>query len=78
MGLAVALRWCEQLRVLTAPSAFVPCPCSYYVPAQSRPELGQYFFAYAVTISNEGQQVVMLESRHWIITDGKGKIDHVR
>lgn len=51
---------------------------SYYVPAQSRPELGQYFFAYSITITNEGQRVVMLNSRHWLITDGSGKVDHVR
>lgn len=52
--------------------------CSYYVPAQSRPELGQYFFAYSVSISNEGDKVVMLERRHWVIIDGNGKLDHVR
>jgi len=52
--------------------------CSYYVPAQSRPELGQYFFAYSVTISNESSKTVMLERRHWVITDGTGKLDHVR
>jgi ApaG protein len=52
--------------------------CSYYVPAQSRPELGQFFFAYSVTVSNEGDKTVMLNSRHWVITDGNGKVDHVR
>jgi ApaG protein len=52
--------------------------CSYYVPAQSRPELGQFFFAYRVTISNESEDVVMLLSRHWVITDANGKVDHVR
>jgi uncharacterized protein affecting Mg2+/Co2+ transport len=51
---------------------------SYYVPAQSRPDLGQFFFAYSVTISNEGSDTVMLASRHWVITDGTGKVDHVR
>eukprot|EP00879_Flechtneria_rotunda_P005257 GHRR01005542.1.p1 GENE.GHRR01005542.1~~GHRR01005542.1.p1 ORF type:complete len:257 (+),score=66.84 GHRR01005542.1:129-899(+) len=51
---------------------------SYYVPAQSRPELGQFFFAYSVSISNEGDKLVMLASRHWVITDGTGKVDHVR
>lgn len=52
--------------------------CSYYVPAQSRPELGQFFFAYSISIINEGTKVVMLERRHWVITDGNGKLDHVR
>lgn len=54
------------------------CQCSYYVAAQSRPELGQFFFAYNVNISNEGSKIVMLERRHWVITDGNGKVDHVR
>jgi len=56
----------------------VLCCLSHYVPAHSRPELGQFFFTYTVTISNEGQDVVMLKSRHWVITDGTGKVDHVR
>eukprot|EP00882_Tetradesmus_deserticola_P003343 GHRQ01003539.1.p1 GENE.GHRQ01003539.1~~GHRQ01003539.1.p1 ORF type:complete len:269 (+),score=123.32 GHRQ01003539.1:152-958(+) len=51
---------------------------SYYVPAQSRPELGQFFFAYSVTVTNEGDKTVQLSSRHWVITDGTGKVDHVR
>ena len=54
------------------------CVCSYYVPAQSRPELGQFFFCYSVTVTNEGEKTVMLNSRHWVITDGTGKVDHVR
>jgi ApaG protein len=40
--------------------------------------MGQFFFAYSVTITNEGDKTVMLRSRHWIITDGTGKVDHVR
>ncbi|KAI8475969.1 MAG: ApaG domain-containing protein [Monoraphidium minutum] len=51
---------------------------SMYVPSQSVPTNRQFFFAYRVTISNEGTAVVMLKSRHWVITDGEGHIDHVR
>eukprot|EP00775_Hariotina_reticulata_P013614 gene13614-13739_t len=51
---------------------------SHYVPAHSRPELGQFFFTYTVTITNESPDIVMLKSRHWVITDGTGKVDHVR
>eukprot|EP00878_Enallax_costatus_P028939 GHUV01031306.1.p1 GENE.GHUV01031306.1~~GHUV01031306.1.p1 ORF type:complete len:195 (+),score=34.10 GHUV01031306.1:135-719(+) len=51
---------------------------SYYVPYQSRPEMGQFFFAYSVQITNESSKTVQLNSRHWVITDGTGKVDHVR
>jgi ApaG protein len=51
---------------------------SHYVPERSSPEQGQYFFAYHVTIQNEGQVGVQLLSRHWIITDGLGRQQEVR
>lgn len=35
-------------------------------------------FAYTVVISNEGGKRVQLRSRHWIITDGHGRIEEVR
>jgi hypothetical protein len=40
-----------------------PAPASVFVPQQSVPSNRQYFFAYQVTISNEGEAVVMLKSR---------------
>jgi hypothetical protein len=40
-----------------------PSPRSAYVPSQSAPGARQFFFAYRVTISNEGGDVVMLKSR---------------
>jgi ApaG protein len=49
-----------------------------YVPEQSSPETSQYLFAYHITIRNEGGERVQLQSRHWIITDGEGKVDEVR
>lgn len=51
---------------------------SVYVPPQSVPSNRMYFFAYRVTITNESKSVVMLKSRHWVITDGDGHVDHVR
>ena len=35
-------------------------------------------FAYTVNISNEGGIRVQLRSRHWVITDGRGRIEEVR
>lgn len=49
-----------------------------YVPEQSEPEKSHYLFAYHVTIRNDGDETVQLMSRHWIITDGEGKVEEVR
>jgi ApaG protein len=51
---------------------------SFYVPERSDPEQGQWFFAYQVHISNVGTQTAQLVSRHWIITDADGHVEHVR
>lgn len=51
---------------------------SVYVPAQSSPTEKRYVFAYTVRIGNEGSDVAQLRSRHWIITDAKGKVEEVR
>jgi ApaG protein len=51
---------------------------SFFVPERSSPEEGQWFFAYRVTISNEGGETAQLLSRHWIITDGDGQEQEVR
>ena len=51
---------------------------SAYVPAQSSPTNHRYVFSYTVKIANEGPQTAQLKTRHWIITDGDGKIEEVR
>ena len=35
-------------------------------------------FSYHVTISNESDRVVQLQSRHWVIRDSNGKTEEVR
>ena len=49
-----------------------------YVPEQSSPRSRRYVFAYTVRISNEGEEPAQLRSRHWVITDGDGKVEEVR
>jgi ApaG protein len=49
-----------------------------YIPSQSSPAARHYVFSYTVHIANEGSEVVQLRTRHWIITDGTGKVEHVR
>jgi ApaG protein len=51
---------------------------SQYIPERSSPKAGQYAFAYTVRIANEGEATAQLQTRHWIITDGEGKVQEVR
>lgn len=49
-----------------------------FVPEQSDPQRNQYLFAYTVTVRNTGEVAAQLISRHWIITDGEGRVQEVR
>ena len=49
-----------------------------YVAEQSAPRSRRYVFAYTVKIVNEGQAPAQLKSRHWVITDGDGRVEEVR
>jgi ApaG protein len=51
---------------------------SQYDPSRSNPGNSQWFFLYSVKIANEGKETVQLVSRHWIITDGMGKVEEVQ
>jgi ApaG protein len=49
-----------------------------YDPSRSSPQQSQWFFLYTVNITNQSQDTVKLISRHWVITDGMGKVEEVR
>ena len=49
-----------------------------FVPEESSPDDGRYFFAYAVEIINLGLERVQLRSRYWKIVDGRGRVQEVR
>lgn len=51
---------------------------SRYVPERSNPEHDAWFFAYTVTLTNEGEDTVKLLTRHWIITNANGDVEEVR
>jgi ApaG protein len=51
---------------------------SEYLADQSVPASKRYVFAYTVRIENEGSEPAQLRTRHWIITDGAGKVEEVR
>jgi len=48
-----------------------------FLPEQSDVEGGRWVWSYHVRIENEGVQPVQLLRRHWIITDGEGRVSEV-
>ena len=49
-----------------------------YIPEQSEPASERHLFAYTVSLRNRGSVAARLLSRHWIITDGNGRVQEVR
>src|SRR5919205_1425357 len=49
-----------------------------YLPEESSPEEGRYFFAYTVEIINTSLERVQLRARYWRITDERGRVQEVR
>jgi ApaG protein len=48
-----------------------------FLPEQSRIEAGKWFWVYHIRIENDSDHTVQLLTRHWRITDGRGKVDVV-
>jgi ApaG protein len=49
-----------------------------YLEARSSPKSSQYFWAYRVTIENQGRETVHLLSRHWMISNARGELTEVK
>jgi ApaG protein len=49
-----------------------------YLETHSSPDDSQYFWAYRVTIENQGKETVQLLSRHWMITNARGEFTEVK
>jgi ApaG protein len=49
-----------------------------YVEEQSSPDDSYFFWAYTIEIANQSDAVVQLKTRHWRITDARGKTEEVR
>ena len=43
-----------------------------FLPEQSEPARGRWFWAYHVRIENEAEGAIQLISREWVISDGRG------
>ena len=48
-----------------------------FLDDQSAPEEGRFVFAYTIHIRNDGKVPARLLGRHWLITDGNGKVKEV-
>lgn len=48
-----------------------------YLPEQSHPALGRWFWAYHVRVENHGLIAAQLLTRHWRISDARGQISEV-
>lgn len=62
---------------MSAPQ-FTVSVVTQYLPEQSSATDDVYAFAYTVTIRNTGPVTGQVVARHWIITDGTGKVEEVR
>jgi ApaG protein len=51
---------------------------SEYAPERSQPLKNQWFFLYTITILNEGAETVQLLTRHWVVTDGTGRVEEYK
>ncbi|WP_044562589.1 Co2+/Mg2+ efflux protein ApaG [Azospirillum sp. B4] len=49
-----------------------------FLEDQSSPRESHYVWAYTVRIENTGAETVQLRSRHWHITDARGRVQEVR
>lgn len=49
-----------------------------FLEDQSDPDEDTFVWAYTIVIANESERQVQLMSRHWIITDARGHVEHVR
>ena len=48
-----------------------------FLPEQSEPDRGRWFWAYHIRIENRGTAAVQLMNRHWLIRDGHGETQRV-
>jgi ApaG protein len=49
-----------------------------FLSDRSAPEKAQFFWAYTIEISNNGDETVQLKTRYWHITDAFGRVQEVR
>lgn len=50
---------------------------AFFVESESDVTQNRYIFAYTITIINKGKRDAQLLKRHWILTNGNGKVDEI-
>ncbi len=48
-----------------------------FLAHQSDPQQSRYVWSYHVRLENATPEAVQLVSRHWIVTDGDGRVEHI-
>jgi ApaG protein len=49
-----------------------------FMPERSSAEKNYFFWSYTIEITNRGDEIVQLKTRHWKITDAFGRIQEVK
>src|ERR1700721_3672435 len=49
-----------------------------FVADRASPDNNYFFWAYTISITNNGTETVQLKTRHWRITDAHGRLQEVR
>ncbi|MGZ3410340.1 MAG: Co2+/Mg2+ efflux protein ApaG [Xanthobacteraceae bacterium] len=49
-----------------------------FMPERSSAEKNYFFWSYTIEITNRGDEVVQLKTRHWKITDAFGRMQEVK
>ncbi|MFA7523219.1 MAG: ApaG domain [Halothiobacillaceae bacterium] len=63
------MRLTEQIRIR---------PRAVFVSEHSDTTVQRFAFSYEIVVENEGDQVVTLTDRHWVIDHGNGQLEEVR
>jgi ApaG protein len=75
-GTPVARRKPKMYRTVTRSIEVVVKP--RFVADRSSPDNNYFFWAYTISITNNGTETVQLKTRHWRITDATGQQQDVR
>lgn len=68
----------EQFPFIASTDDIEVAVASFFLRDQSEPDAHRFVWAYRIRIANNSRRQVQLLTRHWIITDGEGRVEHVR
>ena len=57
---------------------FLVSAISRYLPERSNQDIPMFYFAYWITIKNQGETPAKILNRYWHITDADGRIKEIR